>query len=518
LLYEIKEVPYKEDYEDTLRLQFDWRILVVTTKMLRTTLLTSVLVSVVLLGACSPGPAPTPALAPMPTPAAQDRAFRRLEERIQTQARTPAAREFVALFFPQSERECTRDEEIKAWIITLTSFNPEYYTLIRRMSWFKGDLTDASQYYSDWSDPVWIVYDDGNIMPLFSAKVIEADIEDLNLNQTLIPDPPKSAAVAIPEGRGGPVPLPVSERVVLASYGRDPFYNPKYSSNTQSSFHASVAFALAERDAVELILESDIPIDWGMSKSGPQTKIGVLFAEMRIFSAEGGWQTISSHDTEIRNVSATDEGRRLEILLSPTVIAGSGFNPPGKGLFKILAVNLDLKRPHNLTYRVDIAEFLSPVPAPSSTPAPKLAPSRAPTPTPAPKPVPTTTPSAPKPAPNLDRNHLYLVPRESLSRDQGFQVVVAPADYRVIPISVGEYEHLVGWNWNAKGRTEDYLDSWLVDSTGRRISESGRSFNFGTDYAFGDSQGLPPGTYYIYLSNEFTAVSDKTVTLRVVWR
>ena len=144
MLYEIKEVPYKEDYEDTLRLQFDWRILVVTTKMLRITLLTSVLVSVVLLGACSPGPAPTPALAPMPTPAAQDRAFLRLEERIQTQARTPEAREFVTLFFPPSQRECTRDEELKAWIITLTSFNPEYYTLIRRMSWFKGDLTDAS--------------------------------------------------------------------------------------------------------------------------------------------------------------------------------------------------------------------------------------------------------------------------------------------------------------------------------------------------------------------------------------
>jgi len=142
--------------------------------------------------------------------------------------------------------------------------------------------------------------------------------------------------------------------------------------------------------------------------------------------------------------------------------------------------------------------------ASSPPPAPAL--------TPTPTPTPTVTPWSP------DRNHMLVIPREYFVEfKDGYPVDVPPASYLIIPVCVGQYEHLAGWGWNAKGTTEDYLDSWLVDSSGAKISESPRSFNYGTAYAFGNNPGLGPGTYYIYLSNEFTPTSAKKVTLRVDW-
>lgn len=118
-----------------------------------------------------------------------------------------------------------------------------------------------------------------------------------------------------------------------------------------------------------------------------------------------------------------------------------------------------------------------------------------------------------------DRNHIVVIPREYFVQyKDGYLVDVPPASYLIIPVSVGDYEHLAGWGWNAEGTEEDYLDSWLVNSNGDKISESGRSFNYGVAYAFDENPGLGPGTYYIYLSNEFTSASAKKVSLRVSWR
>jgi hypothetical protein len=134
-------------------------------------------------------------------------------------------------------------------------------------------------------------------------------------------------------------------------------------------------------------------------------------------------------------------------------------------------------------------------------------------PTPIPAPAPAPAPDIPPPW-SPDRSKLLVVPQ---LRQGPYTVTVPPADYLIIPISVGEYERLVSWGWNAYGKTEgseNYLDSWMVDSNGVKVSESGRTFNCGLGFVGGS---LGPGTYYIYLSNEFTSFSAKDVALRVRW-
>ncbi len=138
-----------------------------------------------------------------------------------------------------------------------------------------------------------------------------------------------------------------------------------------------------------------------------------------------------------------------------------------------------------------------------------------------PKPVSTPSPPAittPSPATTElwqpDREHVLQVDRKYLEQEGGFTIEIPPSDYKIIPVSVEEYEHLTGWGWNAEGKTENYIDSWLVNSEGNKISESGRAFNYSCGYT---SPGLPEGTYYIYLSNEFTSASAKSVKLHVSW-
>ena len=116
-------------------------------------------------------------------------------------------------------------------------------------------------------------------------------------------------------------------------------------------------------------------------------------------------------------------------------------------------------------------------------------------------------------SPNRDR--LRVVPQ---LRQGSADITVPPADYLIIPISVGEYEHLATWGWSASGENEDYLDSWLVNSNGTKVSESGRTFNYSCYYTIAGSPGLGSGTWYIYLSNEFTSFTAKDVTLWVHWQ
>lgn len=130
-----------------------------------------------------------------------------------------------------------------------------------------------------------------------------------------------------------------------------------------------------------------------------------------------------------------------------------------------------------------------------------------------PSPTPETTPPSPPQTWSPEANNIVVIPRERLEMPSSCAIDIPLADYVIIPISVGEYEHLKGWTWDAKGTTEDYLDSWIVDSRGNKISESGRVFNFGVYY----ESGLSEGTYYIYLSNEFNPTSAKQIILSVNW-
>jgi len=147
----------------------------------------------------------------------------------------------------------------------------------------------------------------------------------------------------------------------------DSFYNPKYSSTTQGCLHVSTAFDVAEGQNLKLTLESDCPINWDdfESHNNLQPGIGVVFAEMRSFSEDGGWISISSRAKEVKNISSYDGGRRLDIMLCPARIAGCGFEPPGKGLYKLLAINLDTDASHSLKYTVDLMPLAAqPVPTP----------------------------------------------------------------------------------------------------------------------------------------------------------
>jgi hypothetical protein len=174
-----------------------------------------------------------------------------------------------------------------------------------------------------------------------------------------------------------PASLPVSEKVALSAHSKiDSFYNPKYSSNTQGCLHVSTAFALTEGQNLKLTFESDCPISWDNSESwnNPRPEIGVVFAEMRTFTEESGWFAISSGAKDIKNVSSYDGGRRLDIVLCPARLVGCGFAPPGRGLYKLVVMNLDPDASHYLKYSVDLVPLsaqLAPTPVPEP---PSLAP------------------------------------------------------------------------------------------------------------------------------------------------
>jgi transglutaminase-like putative cysteine protease len=177
-----------------------------------------------------------------------------------------------------------------------------------------------------------------------------------------------AAAKPAPSGQDGPTSLPASENVVLLAYDNTgTFYNPKYSSNTQGCIYTSSAFALADGQNIELTLESDCFISWDDSGAwnNPGSEISVDFAEMRTFTEENGWFAISTGTKEIKSVSSYNGGKRLNIVLCPADIAGCGFVPPGKGLYKLLAINLDPDASHYLKYTVDLMSLSA---QPATTP------------------------------------------------------------------------------------------------------------------------------------------------------
>jgi len=184
------------------------------------------------------------------------------------------------------------------------------------------------------------------------------------------PQPPTSSAAEAtkpaPSSQDGPASLPVSDKVALSPYSKiDSFYNPKYLSNTQGCAHTSAAFALTGGQNLKLTLESDCPIGWDDSGAwnNPGPEISVVFGEMRTFTEENGWFAISSTAKEVKNVSSHDGGRRLDIILCPAGITGCSFVPPGKGLYKLLAINLDSNASHYLKYTVEPAQITAPTPA-----------------------------------------------------------------------------------------------------------------------------------------------------------
>lgn len=162
-----------------------------------------VVIGVVLLGACTP-PATlprveTPPTTPTPPPIPREEVFVKVMERVVSLAQTPEAKEYVSIFFPPHATTSEYYEELRAWATTITTLRPD---TCERMESFDWCLVDCEEYLEAfngdrWSG-YWLVYNDGRILPVGWALIIEADIERLNTNRTLTtPEPATISSVYI---------------------------------------------------------------------------------------------------------------------------------------------------------------------------------------------------------------------------------------------------------------------------------------------------------------------------------
>ena len=151
--------------------------------------------------------APPPA-SPRPK-LAQDQAFTMIIERVQGLAQTYEAKEYVALLFPPLSNASEYDEELRAWVITITGFPLEARNGFKSAVWFDGDV---DEHFSSFREPTWVVYDYGQIVPMGGAFMIEADIEQLNIAKTLpatrTAPQPAPAPTPAPAPRPAPAPPP----------------------------------------------------------------------------------------------------------------------------------------------------------------------------------------------------------------------------------------------------------------------------------------------------------------------
>jgi hypothetical protein len=95
--------------------------------------------------------------------------------------------------------------------------------------------------------------------------------------------------------------------------------------------------------------------------------------------------------------------------------------------------------------------------------------------------------------------------------ESGTVITIPPGEMRIVSLVVERYQHVTGIHWHTEGDTQ--IDSWVEDSEGKRIDESGKTSN----HDFVSEVGLTEGQYYIYLSNEFDSTGAKKVSLQVDW-
>ena len=169
-------------------------------KRISTAIIIIMLSTVLFMSACTePPPAsPTPPRTPGP-------AFQMIIERVQNLAQTYEAKEYVAILFPPLSKKSEYDVELRAWVITITAFPPEAREGFERAEWFDGDI---DEHFLSFREPTWLVYDDGRIVPMGGAFMIEADIEQLNIDKTLLASPPTPQPTPTPTPTPTPPPAP----------------------------------------------------------------------------------------------------------------------------------------------------------------------------------------------------------------------------------------------------------------------------------------------------------------------
>lgn len=105
-------------------------------------------------------------------------------------AKTPEAKEYVGLLFPAPPHLITtteRHNDLKAWKIAVERWPEGTREAFVNAYWFSGDFDKHFSGFFDHATtwPAWFIYDDGKIIPLGRALLIEADIDKLNLGRML---------------------------------------------------------------------------------------------------------------------------------------------------------------------------------------------------------------------------------------------------------------------------------------------------------------------------------------------
>lgn len=100
--------------------------------------------------------------------------------RLADMASTPEAKEYVALLFPSLPEGdfVERHDDIDAWKYVVDKWPLEAHEGFHRAQWFNVDF---DEHFSLFDRPTWVVYDDGKIVPLGGALLVEADIDRLNM-------------------------------------------------------------------------------------------------------------------------------------------------------------------------------------------------------------------------------------------------------------------------------------------------------------------------------------------------
>jgi hypothetical protein len=201
------------------------------------------------------------------------------------------------------------------------------------------------------------------ILFVFIFALLITIIAFTDCSPTRIPAPTPYSSLAIADT---PASLPISANVNLLPYSKgrlEEFHSPKYSAATEGCAHVSAGVMLLDGQAITLTLESDCPIDWYGDWDHPRAQIGILFPQMKTYSEDSGWITISSGTIETRHITSSNGGRQVEVVLIARP-DNSGADIPN--LYKLYAINLDPNSSHYLKYSVSsyTATPLPPVTSP----------------------------------------------------------------------------------------------------------------------------------------------------------
>lgn len=268
---------------------------------MRRLILAGMVISMLLFGACSVPS--TPATAPEPTPVpdtmSSDEAVLLIVERLQNLAITPEAKEYVTMFSTEASCRVEYDDALQEWVVGITP-GQFGYDMVRRASWFQVSDED---YFLDmhWSEPKpqWIVHDDGRIFPLGKGSLVEADIEELNVNRTLstlTPTPAKPATNTF-EILECPDEAYIGDFIVVS--GRTTF---KTRHELRGRRGSEGIYFLVFRE--ESYPDTENVVRWYV-QIPEKTKVGVISLEIRVPVESDRYKTVFSRNVTIKEPTSS---------------------------------------------------------------------------------------------------------------------------------------------------------------------------------------------------------------------